>query len=227
MKKAGLSVIEWGSDVHAPCDDLEKLKKIVDLQDAYGIKCCSYGTYFRMGKNSPEEIIPYIKAAKSLGAEVLRIWCGCSSSEKCRKCGKHNLLAEAKALSLIAEKEAVKLCLEFHPNTFSDCAEASLELIKAVNSPNFQMYWQPNQHKSVAENIKESEELADFVENLHVFHWQSDSRFPLSDGIDIWKTYLKCFSGKQNLLLEFMPDDRIETLPREADALRAITGESI
>ncbi len=227
MKTAGLSLIEWGSDVHAPCDNPERLKEIAELQNKYGIKCCSYGTYFRMGKNKPQEIIPYIKAAKTLGADVLRIWCGCSASEKCKECGKHNLFDEAKWLSRIAQNEGVKLCLEFHPYTFSDCAESSLTLIKSVASPHFQMYWQPNQYRSTDENLKEAEKLSAFTENIHVFNWQGDNRFPLLAGADIWKEYLKCFNGNQNLLLEFMPDDEIETLPREACALRKIIGESV
>ncbi len=224
MKKSGLSVIEWGSDIHAPCDDPQKLKEIVDLQNEYGIKCCSYGTYFRMGKNNPPEIIPYIKAAKALGTKVLRIWCGCSASEKCKKCRKHDLSAEAKELSLIAEGEGVTLCLEFHPYTFSDCAESSLQLMKSTNSPHFRMYWQPNQHRSLGENIREAKELSNFVENIHVFNWQGNDRFPLSDSTDDWGKYLKCFNRTQNLLLEFMPDDKIETLPLEAEALRKIIG---
>ena len=43
---AGLRVIEWGSDVHAPKDKKDRLEEIVQLQERYGIRCCSYGTYF-------------------------------------------------------------------------------------------------------------------------------------------------------------------------------------
>jgi sugar phosphate isomerase/epimerase len=50
MKKAELSLIEWGSDVHAPCGDIERLNEIAKLQKEYGIECSSYGTYFRFGQ---------------------------------------------------------------------------------------------------------------------------------------------------------------------------------
>ena len=43
-KNAGLSYIEWGSDVHAPADDLCRLEEIVRLQRRYGITCSAYGT---------------------------------------------------------------------------------------------------------------------------------------------------------------------------------------
>ena len=39
-----------------------------------------------------------------------------------------------------------------------------------------------------------------------------------------WQSYLGCFSHPRTLLLEFMPDGKIETLKREADALRKIAG---
>ena len=41
VKAAGLSCIEWGSDVHAPWNDEEKLQDIVRLQKESGICCRS------------------------------------------------------------------------------------------------------------------------------------------------------------------------------------------
>ena len=69
--RAGLSCIEWGSDVHAPCGDVENLEKIVKLQEKYGISCCSYGTYFRLGVTPIAELPAYIQAAKTLGTNIL------------------------------------------------------------------------------------------------------------------------------------------------------------
>ena len=34
---AGLKAIEWGSDVHAPRDQAERLQEIVQLQQKYGL----------------------------------------------------------------------------------------------------------------------------------------------------------------------------------------------
>ena len=60
-RASGLSYIEWGSDVHAPCGDLEKLHEIASLQKEYGIECSSYGTYFRLGETPIEELKDKIK----------------------------------------------------------------------------------------------------------------------------------------------------------------------
>ena len=63
MANTGLTCIEWGSDVHAPYNNVEKLNQIVSLQKQYGITCCSYGTYFRLGETPIEELPGYIAAA--------------------------------------------------------------------------------------------------------------------------------------------------------------------
>ena len=62
-KEAGLSCIEWGSDVHAPCNDIPRLQTIAAATKDAGLECCSYGTYFYLGKHDPEEIRDYIAAA--------------------------------------------------------------------------------------------------------------------------------------------------------------------
>jgi hypothetical protein len=57
-----------------------------------------------------------------------------------------------------------------------------------------------------------------------VFHWIEKEKFPLAQGLAIWKKYLSCFDGSQNLLLEFMPDGKPETLPREVETLGRLIG---
>ncbi len=222
MKAADLQVVEWGSDVHAPCDDIEKLDKIVALQKQYGITCSSYGTYFRMGTHQPEEIRQYIAAAKRLGTSILRIWCGCSCPDICRQCGKHNLVEEARALAAIAEDEGVVLCMECHNDTFTQDIDPILALLAAVDSPHFGMYWQPNQYRSFARNNDYARRIAPYVKAVHVFHWDGECRLPLHEAVHEWKEYISAIGGDVPLLLEFMPDDDIRTLPTEADALRDI-----
>ena len=64
MKTAGLSYIEWGSDVHAPHRSLGMLGELAQLQAQFGVSCCSYGTYFRLGETPTDELEYYISAAK-------------------------------------------------------------------------------------------------------------------------------------------------------------------
>ncbi len=219
-KSAGLDFIEWGSDVHAPCDDVDRLNLISRLQAKHKIACSSYGTYFKMGADDPQAIMPYISAARLLGTSVLRIWCGTKASDLYTQSERSALLNEACVLAKVAEQESVTLCLEYHPNTFTDCAEAAMQMMQAANSSNFKMYWQPNQFKTIDQNLFEAKELSDYVQNIHVFNWDNTNRrYPLENSVNLWRQYAACFKGEHCMLLEFMPDDKIESLMTEADAL--------
>lgn len=222
--EAGLSCIEWGSDVHAPYDDTARLQEIVALQQRYGLTCCSYGTYFRFGKDDVAQLPGYIHAAKTLGTNILRLWCGEKNPDEYLPEEKEKLFADCKAAATIAEGEGVILCLECHNWTYTQTKEGALELMEYVNSPAFRMYWQPNQFRTIEENIAYATLLAPYTTHIHVFQWKGKEKFPLSDGVEEWRRYLKCFEGEHALLLEFMPDNEVATLPQEAATLRKIIG---
>lgn len=222
MKLAGLNCIEWGSDIHAPANDSEKLNNIILLQKEYGIKCCSYGTYFRLGESSLEDLNLYINAAKLLGTNIIRIWCGNKGSEEYSENEKLCLLDAAACAAKTAEKNGVILCLECHNNTFTDELNSALEIIKATNSEGLQMYWQPNQYKKAEDNLFYAKQIAAYVKAVHVFNWNGDERLPLENAIDIWKSYIKLLGIDKTFLLEFMPDDRLCSLTKEAEALKKI-----
>lgn len=219
MKAAELSTIEWGSDVHCPP---EKAQEIAKLQEQYDIRCCSYGTYFRLDVTPIEELKAYITAAKVLGTNVLRLWCGNKNSEDYTEIEKRALFAACKTAAEIAETEDVTLCMECHNGTYTNRKESAIELMETVNSKHFRMYWQPNQLRSEEENIQYAKQISPYTENIHVFNWKGNEKYPLADAKDIWMNYVSCFEDDKHLLLEFMPDDQIETLRTEADALKEI-----
>ena len=219
MKAAGSEVIEWGSDVHCPP---EKAEEIAALQKQFGVECSSYGTYFKIGVTPIEELEKYIVAAKTLGTNVLRLWCGDKNSEDYAESEKTELFGACKAAAEIAKAEDVILCMECHNKTYTNRKESALELMEAVNSQNFRMYWQPNQLRSTDENLDYAKLLAPYTKNLHVFNWKGSEKYPLSEALDIWQQYLANFKGDHALLLEFMPDGRIESLKTEAEALKEI-----
>lgn len=223
VKDAGLACIEWGSDVHAPCNDTEKLQRIAKLQKENNIFCSSYGTYFRLGNNFPDEFIDYINASDILETDILRIWCGVKDSNLYTVEEKNKLIYDAKYIADLAAKSGKTICLECHNNTLTDTIESALEIINAVNSESFKMYWQPNQLHDFEWNINYARSIAPYAKHIHVFNWSATTRFPLKDAVEIWKEYLNCFSGERVLLLEFMPDDKLSSLQQEADALKLIT----
>ena len=228
VKAAGLSCIEWGSDVRAPCTDISRLGEIAELQREYGIECSSYGTYFRLGETPIDQLEQYISAAKILGTDILRLWCGKRSGADMSDVERGELLSDCVKAAKIAEESGVTLCMECHTKTFTQYLDDALELMRTVNSPCFKMYWQPFQWQSIEENLAYAEAIAPYTRHIHVFQWKDKGhleKFPLADGIEEWREYLTKFSVPRTLLLEFMPDDKLSTLKTEAATLRAIIGE--
>lgn len=222
--ECGLKIIEWGSDIHAPYEDEERLDEIVILQKEAGLTTSSYGTYFRLGVTPTEDLRGYIKAAKRLSADILRIWCGDKNYEDMNPDERARIIFEAKKAAKIAEDAGVTLCMECHNKTYTNCLCGALELMETVDSPNFRMYWQPNQYRSLDENLEYAEKIAKYVKVIHVFNWEGKNKYPLADAVDVWKKYLSYFDGSQKLLLEFMPDGLPESLRAEAEALKTIRG---
>ena len=222
MRKAGLSCIEWGSDVHAPCNDLQRLEELVALQKEYGIEYSSYGTYFRIGINAIEELNAHVAAARMLGCKILRLWCGQKNYEDYTHVEKESFFEQARQIAALGEREDVIFCMECHNKTFTNCLQGALELMEATHSPHFQMYWQPNQYVDFETNLRYAKAIAPYTKVIHVFHWEEKNRYPLKDAKLPWLAYLACFDGSQRLLLEFMPDNLLESLGEESKALKAI-----
>ena len=222
MKAAGLSVIEWGSDVHCPP---EKAEEIAALQKQHGITCCSYGTYFYLGFTPNEELPAYIRAAKLLGTKTLRLWAGQKNPDMYIPEERDAFFDACRQAAKIAEDAGVMLCMECHQNSYTQTKEGALELMQAVNSPAFRMYWQPDQDLTIEGNLEYIQELKPYIENLHVYQLKNWTRYPLSTGEEEWKTYLRQFTGDRMALLEGMPGRRIESLPAEAESLRRIVAD--
>lgn len=223
----GIGYIEWGSDVHAPKDDTEKLEQIANEQEKFNIKCESYGSYFRIGQNEASEFPDYVRAAKILGAKTIRVWCGTKDAEEYSECEKEALFKECVFLAEYAKKENITICTEFHRGTFTNSLENAKLLLDSVKSEHFKTYWQPNQFKSFEHNLSCAEAISGYTQNIHVFNWQESLKLPLELAKNEWKSYLDCFKGSGVALLEFMPDDDIASLKNEAKTLKAIIGEQI
>lgn len=222
---AGLSCIEWGSDVHLPPGDRELALTVAEKTKAAGLFCCSYGSYFRLGQDAPEMILPYLATAKMLGTNILRIWGGAKNFEEYDKREIDALVLQAKRAAQLAGQQGITLCLELHNWTVTNTYRNALFFVRAVGSDHLKLYWQPNQFQSDAYNLESAKALAPYVTQLHVFNWKGKDKFPLADAIPLWRDYLKAFDGDHCLLLEFMPDGEIASLQKEAQALFSIVNQ--
>jgi hypothetical protein len=57
------------------------------------------------------------------------------------------------------------------------------------------------------------------MKTVHVFNWDKEKKYPLAYAIEAWKEYLSYFPKNTPCLLEFMPDDKLESLTSECKSL--------
>jgi len=225
-KEAGLSYIEWGSDVHAPYDDPERLAYIAKAQAEAGIVCPSYGTYFKLGVDDVELLHGYSQAARTLGTDILRLWCGNKNYTELTAEEREFMISECKKAAKIAEEEGVTLCMECHQKSFTNVLEGALDLMRSVDSKAFRMYWQPSTKEGVEYNLEYARGIKDYVDTIHVFYYKDGKKARLEEGVSDWEQYLAVFDGDEKLLLEFMPDGSPESLKGEAETLNRLAANA-
>ncbi len=223
---AELGGIEWGGDVHVPCGDFATAERVGRLTREAGLCVAAYGSYYRIGTNADVKTAfdTTLQTAKKLGAPVVRVWCGTEGSADTPPERRAALTAEAKAMAAMAEAYGITITLECHGGTLTDDYHSAVDFVRAVGHPRLRMYWQPNQFRDHAYNCEAAAALAADTVNLHVFHWDSKRTYPLADGTADWRDYLAVFrqTGQTyGLLLEFMHDGRLESLPATAATLRS------
>ena len=221
---AGLSCIEWGSDIHVPQTDILNARRVGEMTREAGLFVSSYGSYYRLGAG--QAFAPYLEAACALGAPMIRIWAGTHGSDGVDGATRAAWAAEAKTVCRMAAERGVTIAFEYHHGTLTDTADSALELVRAVDEPNCRLYWQPEFAKSQGLLLADLDKVAPWVDLCHVFTWNPDhSRRPLIDGTEVWREYLTRIPdwSEKPLLLEFVPSDAPDLLTREAQALRDIT----
>lgn len=222
-KNAGLSHVEWGTDSHVKTP--EEGDKAYRAGVAAGVKPCSCGSYYKLGLSTPDDLKNVLETAHALHTDIVRIWGGNRGSAELTENDFSKLVGEAYRAAELAESYGITLCLECHPNTVTDRYESELRFLSAVSHPNLRTYWQPNQFESFRYNMEAAEALAKDTRMIHVFAWSATERFPLEAHLEAWSQYLSVFhkaGGTYGTLLEFMPDNRPESLPHEADTLRRL-----
>lgn len=234
-RNSGLSAIEWGSDVHVLPGDVARAKEIGELTRAAGLAVSSYGAYYRLGdfptaQEQTEEFQKLIASAKALGTDIIRIWAGRKGSVSVSAEDRKKMTEEARLLGRLCAENGVILSFECHPDTFTDDAASAVCLMKEVNSPRVKMHWQPNQHKSFEYNCNALSLLLPYLTVVHCFNWHGDKKEPLALGKTEWERYTELITADEKehfLLLEFMPDNNTQSLPKEAGSLNSIISQSL
>lgn len=238
MKKASLSLIEWGGDVHVPPDAPDAVPDVLRLSEKYGLRTVSYGSYYRCDGNESFRR-QNLRRAFSLGSPNLRVWAGTKGSgetdaaereavvqnlqktceEAVQKNGNEDEKARAEGRLNISP---LNISAEFHGGTLTDNWESALRLVHEVERENFKLYWQPNQFRDDHYNRTALRAVLPYLSNVHVFTWRGRDRFPLAKGEAAWRSYLDILreaEGDHALLLEFVCDDTPDQFLRDAETL--------
>ena len=164
-KKAGISFIEWGSDVHVKTiDDAKKVKALCDKED---IKISSYGSYFNCAKYDEGKWIDTCKIAKEMGAESIRIWLGKKNSQVTKEKEYQLLLENTKRMCDIAAEYGLLVCPECHDNTFNNNTDAILRFIGELQRDNFKTYFQ-SRYFRMEYDLDRIDRTYPYIKDVHV-----------------------------------------------------------
>ncbi|MEU1370401.1 TIM barrel protein [Streptomyces sp. NPDC005803] len=219
---AGLEVIEWGADVHAPAEEPGAVRTVREASDRYGLACCSYGSYFRATPGELAGFPAVARAATLLGAERVRVWAGATGSRYALPEQRHATVRCLREAARIAADHGLGLATEFHGGTLTDSVASTVRLLDEVDADNVRTYWQPPLDTPDEEALAGLAELGDRVAAVHAFSWwPGNTRLPLADREGLWTAALGLLAGRGvEALLEFVPGDDPAVLTREAATLR-------
>lgn len=223
VKKAGLTGIEWGGDVHVPAGDTAAAQKAKALCKEAGLEILSYGSYFYAGEG--EDFAPVLASAKALGAPVIRIWAGRKTYENSTPEEFAALAARIRAAGELAAAEGIRIGFEYHRGTATQTKEGAAALLKAVDLENVGCYWQPNPDVTFEEQLSELRTLAPWLLNIHVFYWTAGNEMHLlSEGKSTWDAYLaeiRKIAGRHDLIMEFVKGEDDQVFLDDAAALNS------
>jgi len=222
--QAGLEVIEWGADVHVAPGDVERAVAVAQATTDAGLTSCSYGSYFRAGRDEP--LAPILDTAAALGVDRVRVWAGELGSAEASPSHWADVISRLRDATAESAARGIELALEFHSGTLADTAPTALRVLADVASPALSTYWQPTVAASVDEVLAEYRAVAAHTSAAHVFSWwPAQERRPLRARDALWTRFfaeaLSAPRPPRDALLEFVPNDDPALLPGEAAALRS------
>lgn len=229
--RAGVQGIEWGADVHAPPGGDTVVAALGARTREAGLAVVSYGSYLGMAASSDDQIEAVLDTAEALGAPMVRIWAELgvtadSPADERRRVTEHT----AALVDRIAER-GLTAALEFHPDTLTETARSTNELLEAVGRLELRTHWQPEPALAPEAALEELARVVPRLAHLHVFAWGPtgiDDRRPLADGADLWAAAVALadrdgdeLPGGRYALCEYVRNDDPEQFVADVRALRS------
>lgn len=219
---SGLTHLEWGADKHVPPSDLPRAREVAALTRDAGLTTLCYGSY---GRCDGSDFSPILDSALELDAPRIRVWAGSSESGD----DFPRVLDDLERISTLAKAQKREVVLEFHGGTLTHTGQNARRLLNA-GSGAFSSLWQPLRRvvndEQIEANLEELRLVAPFLRHVHVYEWRETTGGKQSLSLEKskqWPRYieeLRALNLEIPLLLEFVPDDDVGVLTREAAALR-------
>ncbi len=235
-----LDGIEWGGDVHVPPGDLAAAARARAASGAADLAVASYGSYLFAGPVSDRNrtdaeldaaVETTLDTAVALGAPNVRVWAGFGVESGTRA---YAALVDALAqCCAAAATRELTVALEFHGGTPTGTVGGTQALLDAIDAPNLFTYWQPPYWRDSVGTADAGElrELGRRLSHLHVYEWASATdRRSLAEGAARWTEVLAAAAAgaladdrveHRYAFLEFVADDAVDALRRDAATLRA------
>lgn len=225
VRTAGLEAIEWGGDVHVPPGAVQRAREVQRLTQAAGLSVSAYGSYYRLLADEAHSFAAVLDSAVALGAPTIRVWAGNQPSSAVDAAERMRIVEQSRQIADMAAGQGITIAYEFHSNTLTDTLDSALDLLRAVNHPNLRTFWQPPNGMPPAESRAGLDAVAQWVSNIHCFHWwpTSKDRHPLAEGAANWALYLDkiaALPGDRFVSIEFVKDDAPAQFLEDAATLR-------
>ena len=176
--EAKADCVEWGGDIHVKTTgDAAKAR---ELCQKAGIAVSSYGSYYVVGMNNPDERRRVCEIAGEAGADTVRVWLGKKNSEITSDEEYKNLLDDLVSLCGDAEKLGLRISPECHNGTFNNNTDAFLKIsadAKAAGVNNFCTYFQ-SKYKNLGYDLDRIERTVSETGIVHIsFSEQTREQF--------------------------------------------------
>lgn len=218
--RAGLSGIEWGTDVHVLDADSASLAR--ERCAAAGLRVLSLGSYYRAGDFGNFDSV--IDLAVRAGAPRIRIWAGRVDPHQAEEQDWDAVVADTQRVAALAHARGLQVAFEFHRGTLTATADSTVALLERVDCPNAGTYWQPGVGWSDDAALASLRMVLGHLQAVHCFSWWPEAqRLPLADRGVLWQAAVDVLRGtgrEIDVMLEFVENDRPESVDRDAAFLQ-------
>ncbi|MDQ4501667.1 TIM barrel protein [Sinomonas sp. ASV322] len=219
---AGLTGIEWGTDVHVTGPD--EARTAARLCAEKGLRVMSLGSYCRLGDF--EDVTRLLASAKAAGTQRIRVWAGREGSDRATPALWDRVVEDAQRIARLAAEDGLEIALEYHGNTPTDTAASTVDLLTRIDRPNVRTYWQPAVGLDDAAALESFLEVSPFVSGIHCFSWSATGdRYPLRGRERLWAAVVGATAARGeslDFMLEFVVDDSREQVVDDAGTLLSL-----